>query len=217
MPTIEQIRAARALLGWSQHDLAEKADLSQTGIARIENGTNQPNTKTIEKIKAAFDAADIEFIDNSGVKTKPEGRVNIYSGHAGFVEFLENVYEVLGKHPDNKEVLVNNVSEDEFLKWEGDYANTHQARMRQLNARFKIVIQEGDNNFTAEQYAQYKWIPNSVFSTISFYIYTDNTALINFEEKNVTVYVIKSKAIADFYREEFEKVWRKALTPPNQK
>ena len=33
MPTIEQIRAARALLGWSQSDLADRADLSQTGIA----------------------------------------------------------------------------------------------------------------------------------------------------------------------------------------
>ena len=54
MPTIEQIRAARALLGWSQSDLADRADLSQTGIARIENGTNKPNSKTLEKIKAAL-------------------------------------------------------------------------------------------------------------------------------------------------------------------
>ena len=50
MPTIEQIRAARALLDWSQSDLADKAGLSQTGIARIENGTNQPNSSTLEKI-----------------------------------------------------------------------------------------------------------------------------------------------------------------------
>ncbi len=91
MPSLEQIRAARALLGWSQHDLADKAGLSQTGIARIENGTNQPNTKTIEKINAAFDAADIEFLGSSGLRKRSD-EIRVLRGAEGLRELVEDIY-----------------------------------------------------------------------------------------------------------------------------
>lgn len=207
MPTIEQIRAARALLGWSQHDLADKASLSQTGIARIENGTNQPNSKTIQKIESAFDIADVEFIDTSGVKKRPEGRVTSFNGHEGFINFLENVYETL-KLENSPEVVVNNVSEDDFLKWEKEYAKTHQNRMFEIKAKYKIIVEEGDTNFTASEYAEYKWIPANAFSSISYYIYADVAALIDFSEDNVHVYSIHSEAVANFFREEFNRTWK---------
>jgi predicted transcriptional regulator len=213
MLTIEQIRAARALLDWSQSDLAEHADLSQTGIARIENGTNKPNSQTLTKIQAAFDKAGIEFMDTTGLRKRPEGRVSVYSGTEGFVQFLTNVYETLKEIPGERHVIVNNVSEDQFLRWEGDYVSTHQQRMEELKCHFRIIVQEGDTNFTADRYAEYRWIPQSAFSSVSYYIYADQAALISFEENNVTVYVIHSGAIANFYREEFEKIWVKAKIP----
>lgn len=209
MPTIEQIRAARALLGWSQDDLAHHAGLSQTGIARIENGTNKPNSSTLEKINTAFDAADVEFINTSGVK-KRENKVKIYKGHEGFVAFLDDVYRTLKSQPGEQIVVVNNVKEDEFLKWEGTFSEVHEKRMENLGIRYHIVVQEGDENFTASAYAEYRWVSPDIFSHISYYIYADRAALINFEENNVTVYVIYSGAVADFYRHEFQKVWKRA-------
>jgi len=87
MITIEQIRAGRALLDWSQSDLADRAGLSQTGIARIENGTNQPNSKTIDKILSAFERADIEFLGENGVQ-KRISEVRTLSGQLGLHDFL---------------------------------------------------------------------------------------------------------------------------------
>ena len=99
MPTIEQIRAARALLGWNQHDLANKAGLSQTGIARIENGTNQPNSKTIEKISTAFDDADIEFLGDAGLRKK-SGEIKIFEGVDGFRQFMNDpANEIVASRP----------------------------------------------------------------------------------------------------------------------
>ena len=216
MPTIEQIRAARALIGWSQGDLAEHAGLSQTGIARIENGTNHPNSTTLDKIRDAFDKADVEFIDDTGVTKRPEGKVTTLYGHEGFVTFLKDVYETL-KETDDRMVVVNNVSEDQFLKWEEDYAETHEQRMASLEARYKIIVEEGDSNFTASQYAEYRWVPSQSFSNISYYIYANVAALIYFTEEDVKVYTIQSKAIADFFREEFDKTWRSASTPITKK
>lgn len=205
MPTIEQIRAARALLDWSQSDLADHAGLSQTGIARIENGTNKPNTNTLEKITAAFDSAEIEFIGTRGVQ-KASNDVRIFKGHEGFIEFLNDVYSVVKNGQTT--VVVNNVSEDLFLRWEGEeFAHIHQSRMEEQNVKYKIVVQEGDKNFTASKYAEYRAVPKEAFSTISFYIYGNRAALIDFSAEKVVVYVIRNQAVSDFYREEFNKIW----------
>jgi len=209
MPTVEQIRAARALIGWSQRELANNSSLSQTGIARIENGTNQPNASTLEKIIKAFDKNGVEFIDTTGVKKRPEGKVTVLYGHDGFQTFLEEAYETL-KGKADRTVVVNNVSENQFLKWEKDYAQLHEQRMRSIDARYKIIVEKGDSNFTASDYAQYRCVHSQNFSNISYYIYANVAALIYFTEDNVKIYTIQSNAIADFFREEFNKTWENA-------
>ena len=161
----------------------------------------------------AFDAANIDFLGTTGVQIKPEGRLNTYIGHEGFVNFLKQVHKVLKGKNSLESVVVNNVSEDDFLRWEGSYAPEHETRMAEIGAKFKIITKEGDQNFTASKYAEYRWVPEHVFSSISYYIYANCTALINFEDNNVTVYEIHSSAIANFYREEFDKVWKNAKNP----
>lgn len=59
-----QIRAARALLGWRQEDLARKAKIGLATIARIEQGQGvvQGNVSTIVKIQTALERAGISFV-----------------------------------------------------------------------------------------------------------------------------------------------------------
>lgn len=66
--SIRQIKAARALLGWSQTDLAGKADVSIPTIKRLEaeDGLLGGRSETGEKIHAALEAAGVEFIDENG-------------------------------------------------------------------------------------------------------------------------------------------------------
>jgi transcriptional regulator with XRE-family HTH domain len=97
MPTLDQIRAARALLNWSQSDLAERAGLSQTGIARIESGVNQPNLQTMERIAQAFDDAGIEFIADRGIERRDKG-IRILRGQKGFIEFMDDVYQEISAY-----------------------------------------------------------------------------------------------------------------------
>lgn len=58
-----QIRAARALLGWRQEDLAQAAKIGLATIARIEQGEGmvQGNFSTIMKIQAALERQGISF------------------------------------------------------------------------------------------------------------------------------------------------------------
>ena len=55
MVTIKQIKAARALLGWSQEDLAQHSAISEPTIARLEStdGPIAGRPNTAEKIRAA--------------------------------------------------------------------------------------------------------------------------------------------------------------------
>ena len=64
MITQEQIKAGRAMLGWSQAKLAEVAGMTREGVARIEAGKVDPRTSSILRIKNAMESAGLIFIDN---------------------------------------------------------------------------------------------------------------------------------------------------------
>jgi transcriptional regulator with XRE-family HTH domain len=65
--TIEQLRAARGLLGWSQTELASRAGLSLPTIKRLEGGFGpHVSDDARAKLQKALEAAGIEFIDENG-------------------------------------------------------------------------------------------------------------------------------------------------------
>ncbi len=66
MLTPAQIRAARALLGWKQADLAERAGISEVSIKNIERGATDARASTLGKVQAAIEEAGIEIIPSDG-------------------------------------------------------------------------------------------------------------------------------------------------------
>jgi len=66
MLQVAQLRAARALLGWRQDDIARAAKVSVATIRRIESqeGPLAGYVSTLLKIQAAFEHAGIQFIDD---------------------------------------------------------------------------------------------------------------------------------------------------------
>jgi len=57
-----QIRAALALLGWSQQQLAHRAFVSINAVARLERGAVDPRFNTQEAVRKALTKAGVEFI-----------------------------------------------------------------------------------------------------------------------------------------------------------
>jgi transcriptional regulator with XRE-family HTH domain len=63
--SVRKIKAARALLGWNQYDLANESGISYATIARLEksgNGMLAGLASTHHAIRAAFAKAGIEFL-----------------------------------------------------------------------------------------------------------------------------------------------------------
>jgi transcriptional regulator with XRE-family HTH domain len=64
--TPEQSRAARGWLGWSQAELAAKANVSISTVRDFEKGRHVPIAATLDAMRRALISAGIEFIDESG-------------------------------------------------------------------------------------------------------------------------------------------------------
>ena len=65
--SIRQIKAARAMLGWSQTDLAQRSGVSEPTIKRLEasEGNLGGRTDTAEKIVEALSSAGVIFLDGA--------------------------------------------------------------------------------------------------------------------------------------------------------
>jgi len=66
--SIRQVKAARALVGWSQDQLAEASGVSLPTIKRLEAGDGGlgGRASTGEALQSALEAAGVIFIDENG-------------------------------------------------------------------------------------------------------------------------------------------------------
>jgi len=67
-----QSRAARGLLDWSQTELGERSNLSESTIRDFEKGRRTPGANNLAAIQRALEAAGVEFTNGGepGVKLK---------------------------------------------------------------------------------------------------------------------------------------------------
>jgi transcriptional regulator with XRE-family HTH domain len=65
MITREQLKMARAALGWGVRDLAKKAGVAATTISRYENGSDAYG-ETLGRLRRALETGGVIFIDGNG-------------------------------------------------------------------------------------------------------------------------------------------------------
>lgn len=59
----QQIAAARALLGWSRQELAQRTGVSLRTVARYESGEGDITTSKLDRLEEALVGKGIDFID----------------------------------------------------------------------------------------------------------------------------------------------------------
>ena len=68
MITAGQIRAARALIGWKQTDLAKASGVSEISIKNIERGATDPRSSTLGALQQAFEKAGVIFLEPGDIR-----------------------------------------------------------------------------------------------------------------------------------------------------
>lgn len=79
MLTPAQLRAARALVGWTRADLAKKSGTSAPTVQAFEALGSDPKLSTLNKWYRALEKAGVEFIDDDaergpGVRFRQSGK-----------------------------------------------------------------------------------------------------------------------------------------------
>ena len=217
--TTAQIRGARGILNWSQQDLAQRTGISATSIGAIENGQTTPRESTLSTIRKTLENSGIEFLGFEGVRVQ-NSYVQTLKGSEGFSAFLDDVYQTAvtnGTEKNPTPVYLSNVVHENWVKWMGpDRWENHTRRMTQSKTVMdvRIIVKEGDVNFPAQAYSQYKWFPKEMFNDKSFYSYHDRLAFINFKNDDVEIIVIKQPAFAEGYRALFLIAWENFAIEP---
>ena len=72
-----QCRGARAMLGWNQVELAEKAQLARQTVVDFERGARTPHPNNIAALRSALEAAGVGFMpdegEGEGIRLKARG------------------------------------------------------------------------------------------------------------------------------------------------
>lgn len=215
--TTAQIRGARGILNWSQQDLSQRTGISATSIGSIENGQTTPRASTLETIRNTLERNGIEFLGLDGVRQRDTHMIT-YEGSLGMRAFFDDVYETVKK--SGGEVCLFNGVPQKLIEWLGDdFYKMHIARMNDIRSlfSFKIIVEEGNQNFIARSFAEYRWFPKDRFNEKTFYCYGDKLAFLNFYKHNVKILVLQQDEIAKSFKELFDIAWDNVAIIPKNK
>lgn len=201
--TSSQIRAARALLGWSQKDLGALSGVSPISIANIELGERAPKALTLDKIIKAFDQAGIEFGEQDCIKRKGINARTL-EGDNWFNQALEDAYTTLLDTPD-AELLVDMADDRASTP---DIIGLYK-KLRNSGVKMRQTVEE-NNTYLLGAVSEYRWVPEQFFRNWVMLIYADTVVLCISEQNRALL--IKNKSLADMERQKFDLVWN--LLPP---
>jgi transcriptional regulator with XRE-family HTH domain len=210
MITIEQIKAARALLNWNQEVLAEAAKISKPALANLESGKVTPRVETLSAITKALENAGVEFTEGPGVRLSGETlRIHIFDGNDAIFRLWKDQQETLRQ---GGERLISGLDERTFDQLAGKQRFRQiLKKFHQLNITSRLLIKEGDTYFV-EPISHYRWVSEELFSLVPYFIYANKYAML-LTEPVTKVVLIESKVIADSYRKQFDAIWNQAKMP----
>ncbi len=189
--SIEQIKAARALLKWTQKDLAQNAGLNNDQIHSFEAGRTH-SLDVLEAIHAAFTAHGMHF-EGGGVRPRSVSSYLLDS----YLALLDDISRSM---PEGGEVLKHCVD---------DRRSTPEViekvkKMRKAGICERLTISE-ENNFITGNPADYRQIPDGYFASSEVVIiYLDKVAF--FVEGKALVII--STSLAKVFKDQFEYWWK---------
>lgn len=206
MITLSQIKAARALLNWTQDNLAKAAGLSLPSINNLERGITSPRKETLSAIENALSDAGIEFIDVTGVRLKtPDVSIEIIEGADWLAQYDQYL---LARLTSDQDELLQYASDNRQWMIYGSATNHHFVDHRNLvNFKERILAPENIDFITSPPEC-YRTLSASQFATMDKQIFGNCIALILWDTRKIII--TTSKTYAEFERTQFELLWNNA-------
>ena len=216
MADIKQFKAARALLEWTQDDLAKASGISLPAIANLERGSSKPRKDTLDILRKTFEENGIEFLEPAGVQIVAEKfGLKVWSGRDSQKRLWNDIYREFSDGQGG-ELLLSGVDDKPLVERYPQEALEYVRRLDSLKISRRILLCEGDNDIIGTNPGWYRQVPKVLFAQTAHYIYKDKVALLIWSIPRVLL--IENKNVAETFRTQFEQNWAlsQKLTTFNQ-
>ena len=202
----EQCRAARAILNWSQPELAKRCGITVNPILSFEKESgSQPAARTMRRIVQAFELAGIAFTATGGVE-RQNNLITIIEGEDANLKIHDDIYHTLKER--GGEVLCSGITElDESAGEKFELLKLHIDRIKEAGITERILLKEGDTNIVAPR-EWYRWLPAECFGQTPFQIYGSKIALKDFDKNQILL--IEHQLFAESQKAMFNALWNMA-------
>lgn len=198
-----QIRAARAMINWSQTELANRSSSSLSTVADIEAERRRGGTQTVSAIQQAFEKEGV-FFTKSGVEKRDTTSYSI-TGDNWWPQVLEDVYLTLLDKPTAEVLLLcaddRESSPDVVRMWK---------KIRNAGIAMRQLVRE-ENTYLLGGLEEYRWMPKEYFNNNVTMIYGDKVCLC--ADDNTKAVIFKDKNMARAWGNVFELLWNKMEIP----
>ena len=201
MITINQIKAARTLLNWTQRDLAKQSGISLASIANLEQGVGKLGGKVFSAVCNVLQQAGIEFTPEPGVRLRREKyQFRVLEGEHAVIELWDDIILALGK--TGGEVLISGVSSKLWLTRYKEEVTAALIQRRKLGIHNRHIIPEGEALIISDT-ETYRVAPRHFHQSVPYYVYADRFAMINWGPP-LHILLVNNAMIAETFRSQFE-------------
>lgn len=195
MNIAEKIRAGRAVLNWSQQDLADHSGVSKPAIANIEREATTPENSTVEKITLCFRHAGV-ILHGSSVEKKD---IYTYSCDS-YMAVLEDIEQTL---QSGDEVLFHCADDSRS----SDEVSKKLKYLKEIGIKSRSTICEGNSTISGN-INDYRWIPADYFADSEISVIYGDKYMQHVQDKHKSLFIVmKSAAHANVMRKQFEYWW----------
>lgn len=210
MITAQQVRAGRALLNWSQKDLATHSGISLNAINNFEREIVTPRRDTLQALRKTLETAGLEMIGETGVNRIQEKLDVEILGTEAFVKTVtDDLIRAVKAGAGN--LYMNGIdfrrfpvnALDEWARWETAKA-AHPVDERAL-------MVYGNFDFLSRD-PIYRWVSREMLGEVSYMTYGQTLVLVLWEPMPRAI-LIRNRAVAETFRRQFEIRWAGAKEP----
>ncbi len=194
--TPAQCRAARALLDWSQPDLAERCGMHVQTISAFESDSGSPTKTTLQKITQVLGQGGIELLPNNGVAITKN---KIYTA----TDYCDVLRDALGTLKEGDEILFIRAHDNVTTGPEGDLLSQIAAKGIRMRA---LTTPKNDQKRPDRDY---RYLPEKFFNAIQLQLVYGDKFVMHVDHKgsDYNFVTIKNATLVDTVRRQFEYWW----------
>ena len=204
----EQIKAARAWMGWTREYLAEEAGVSTGTIRNIEDGKVSP--RSVEPIRLVFESKGFKFYGRHGLSRQPS-ETKTFAGPDSCDEFYQELLSIAKQK--GGEIVAIFRTQQQLARALGVTDFTRHERLEQLakHAVIKCLLSEDRELAFNLASIHFRATPHNPFGPMAQIVYGDTTIIIVGNGREFFFHITKSVETANSGLKDFASRWEAAL------